>query len=142
MLKKMGLIGFLLINISGCANYMHEHEINQKAPSGFSEVITKRKLAKIKPVDVISLLKGNCCNAVLIETSTINFWNDQDIIALEPFLKDDSEAAPVSEINGSISCRGARYASSVSREAKHLIAAYKKKKYPLAQCSTYDLKLE
>lgn len=109
-----------------------------RSPSAYDEVITSKKLSTMKPILILSMLKNDPQLFFIVEPTIITFWNDSDISELEPYLNDFSEAAPVVNINSSIRCKGQKYLSNVSREAKHLIEAIKEKKYPLAQCSTYD----
>ena len=129
--------------LNGCANgYMNKADEYNRAPSGFTEIVTSKRLSKMKPIQIIKLLKENCCDAVMFEQSKTLNWTAQDMEALAPFLNDESDIAPVSTTVGSVSCRGARYVSTVKREVQHLIRAFKEKKYPLANCSTWDLRLD
>jgi hypothetical protein len=120
---------------------MREHELNSKAPEGFSEIITARRLVKMKPIQILNLLKTNCCDGVMFEPANIK-WNEKDAEELTKFLNDESDSSPAATIMSSVSCKGARYVSSVKREAQHLILAIKAGRYPVSQCSTYDLRLE
>ena len=131
------LSGFL----SSCDSYVRNNEYDEKAPSGFTEIITSRKLVKMKPMQILNLLKSNCCDGVMFEPAKI-FWKGSDAEELMAFVNDKTESSPAATIMSSVSCRGSRYVSTVGREAQHLILAIKAGKYPLAQCSTYDLNLE
>lgn len=112
------------------------------SPAGFTEVVTSKRLYKLKPIQIIRLLKKNCCDAIMIEPSSVTNWTEEDIAEIRPMLGDESFVAPVASTSGTYSCRGPRYMSTVDREVQHLIQAFKEKTYPLAQCSTLDLKLE
>jgi hypothetical protein len=106
-----------------------------------SEIITSKKLSRMKPIDIVKMLKKQCCNGVMFEPIKIDFWTEADLEKIKPFLGDISKSAPVVSTLSSISCRGKRYVSTVDREVQHLIRAFKEKKYPLSLCSTYDLHL-
>jgi hypothetical protein len=106
-----------------------------------SEIITSKKLSQMKPIDIVKMLKKQCCNGVMFEPTKIDFWTEDDLEKIKPYLGDKSKSAPVVSTLSSISCRGKRYVSTVDREVKHLILAFKAKSYPLALCSTYDLHL-
>lgn len=138
-MKHLFFVIFVLL--TGCSSYSKYNEYNEKAPSGFTEVVTARKLAKMKPVDVLNLLKTNCCDGVMFEPGKVN-WKVSDVEELQNLVDDKTEISPVATIMSSVSCRGGRYVSNVGREVQHLILAVKAGKYPLAQCSTYDLRLE
>lgn len=78
----------------------------------------------------------------MIEPSAITDWTEDDIAIIRPMLSDKSFVAPVASTSGTYSCRGPTYMSTMDREVQHLIMAFKEKTYPLAQCSTLDLKIE
>ena len=111
------------------------------ASAGENEIITSKKLSQMKPIDIVKMLKKKCCNGVMFETTKIDFWTEADLEKIKPFLGDQSKSAPVVSTLSSISCRGNKYVSSVDLEVRHLLHAFKEKKYPLALCSTYDLHL-
>jgi hypothetical protein len=139
-MKNIFFLVVISISVS-CASYMKEHEYNEKAPSGFTEVITSRELAKMRPIQILNLLKNNCCDGIMFEPGKVT-WSALDAEEVAKYVNDKTDSAAASTIMSSVSCRGARYVSSVGREARHLILAIKAGKYPLAQCSTYDLRLE
>ena len=129
--------------LSSCANgYMNKADQYNRAPSGFTEIVTSKRLSKMKPVQIIKMLKGNCCDAVMFEQAKNINWTKADIEELAPYLQDESASSPVVSTMANVSCRGARYVSTTKREVEHLIRAFKEKRYPLAHCSTYDLNLE
>lgn len=142
-MKVLLFIIVTTLTLGGCANgYMNKADQYNRAPSGFTEIVTAKRLSRMKPVQIIKMLKENCCDAVMFEQSKTLNWSVSDMEALTPYLEDESDSAPVSNTVGSVSCRGARYVSTVKREVQHLIRAFKEKKYPLAHCSTWDLKLD
>ena len=142
-MKTLFFVTMASLILGGCANgYMNKADQYNRAPSGFTEIVTAKRLSKMKPVQIIKLLKENCCDAVMFEQSKTLSWTVADMEALTPYLEDESDSAPVVNTMGTVSCRGARYVSSVKREVQHLIRAFKEKKYPLAHCSTWDLKLD
>lgn len=134
----------LLIILAGCATLedRRREEFYNNSPAGFTEVITSRRLSKLKPIQVIRLLKKNCCDAIMIEPSTVSYWSEADIAEIKPMLGDQSFVSPVASTSGTFSCRGPRYMSTVDREVQHLIRAFQEKTYPLAQCSTLDLQIK
>ncbi len=141
---KFLLIYFSLSLIVSCSS-VEEHkreEFYKNSPSGFTELINSQRLAKLKPVQIIQFLKKNCCDAIMIEPTTIKNWTDEDIQPLKAMIGNQNYIAPVVSTSGTYSCRGPRYMSTIDREARHLIMAYEQKTYPLAQCSTLDLKLD
>jgi hypothetical protein len=109
--------------------------------SGTNETISSKKLSSMRPIEVIQMLKDNCCNGVMFEPTDVQFWSISDIQDLETFLGDNTPSAPVVSSFSSVSCQGERYVSTIDREARHLIKAIKAGRYPLSLCSTYDLKL-
>ena len=130
--------------IAGCSS-LEDHrreEFYKNSPAGFTEVINSKRMARLKPVQIIQLLKKNCCDAIMIEPTSITQWSEEDIKPLRQMLGDESFVAPVASTSGTYSCRGPSYMSTVDREARHLLMAYKERTYPLAQCSTLDLKLD
>lgn len=134
----------LLVILSGCSS-LEDHrreEFYKNSPAGFTEVINSKRMARLTPVQIIQLLKKNCCDAIMIEPTTIMHWSEEDIKPLQQMLGNESFIAPVASTAGTYSCRGPSYMSTVDREARHLLMAYKEKTYPLAQCSTLDLKLD
>jgi len=142
-MKKLVLICFTLL-ITSCSS-LEDHrreEFYKNSPAGFTEVINSKKMARLKPVQIIQLLKKNCCDAIMIQPTAITNWSEDDIQPLRQMLGDESFVAPVASTSGTYSCRGPNYMSTVDREARHLLMAYKEKTYPLAQCSTLDLKLD
>ncbi len=141
-MKKLVLISTTIL-IAGCSS-LEDHrreEFYKNSPAGFTEVINSKKLAKLKPVQIIQLLKKNCCDAIMVQPTAITNWSAEDIKPLEQMLGDQSFIAPVASTSGTYSCRGPSYMSTVDREARHLIRAFKEKTYPLAQCSTLDLQI-
>lgn len=139
-MKNIFLLAAMSI-LGSCASYVKEHEYNEKAPSGFTEIITSRQLAKMKPMQILNLLKNSCCDSVMFEPGKVT-WSALDAEEVAKYLNDKTDSAPAATIMSSVSCRGARYVSSVGREARHLILAIKAGKYPVSQCSTYDLRIE
>lgn len=135
------VITFTLTSCSVLEEQKRE-EFYKSSPAGFTEVITSKRLSKLKPIQIIRLLRKNCCDAIMVEPTAITHWSDLDIAEIEPLLGNESFTAPVASTAGTFNCRGARYMSSVDREVKHLIRAFKEKTYPLAQCSTLDLDIE
>lgn len=141
-MKKLILICTTIL-ITSCSS-LEDHrreEFYKNSPAGFTEVINSKKLAKLKPVQIIQLLKKNCCDAIMVQPTAITNWSAEDIKPLEQMLGDQSFIAPVASTSGTYSCRGPSYMSTVDREARHLIRAFKEKTYPLAQCSTLDLQI-
>ncbi|WP_415061518.1 hypothetical protein [Bdellovibrio sp.] len=113
---------------------------SQRKPDS-SRLILAADLQQWGPESFLLALRDNCCGAVMVKGGDISFWGAPEIAILEKFVNDETPAAPVVQPISSVSCHGARYASTVGREARHLILAIKKKTYPLALCSTYDLEL-
>jgi hypothetical protein len=140
-MKINGFLILVTLLFSSCSSYMKEHQYNAKAPEGFTEIVTARKLVKMTPIQILSLLKDNCCDGVMFEPAKVK-WSDKDAQELSSYLEDESDSSPAATIMSSVSCKGARYVSTVKREAQHLILAIKAGRYPLSQCSTYDLNLE
>lgn len=138
-MKAIIFISLIILASCGTIEERRRADYYNNSPSGFTEVISSRKLRKIKPVQLVNYLKKNCCDAIMVEPTTIDFWTVEDINALAPMLGDEAFTSPVASTAGTVNCRGARYMSTVDREVQHLILAFKEKKYPLAQCSTLDL---
>ena len=138
------LLSFTIISFTNCSSNEERkrEEFYKNSPSGFTELINSKKMAKLRPVQIIQFLKKNCCDAVMIEPTNILHWTEEDIKPLQEMIGDESFVAPVVTTSGTFSCRGPTYMSTIDREARHLIMAYKQKTYPLAQCSTLDLKLD
>jgi hypothetical protein len=134
MMKNILPLIIITLTIS-CSTY-------NRSPSSVPEIITSKKLAQMRPLEVVQLLKDNCCNGIVFEPTEVSFWNKNDIQDLETYLGDNTPSAPSVSSYSSIMCNRKRYISTVDREAKHLILAIKMGKYPQALCSTYDLKLE
>lgn len=142
-MKTILPITLTILLITGCANgYMNKADEYNRAPSGFTEIVTSKRLSRMKPVQIIKLLKSNCCDAVMFEQAKSITWTKADMEELTPYLEDESPSAPVVSTMANVSCRGARYVSTTKHEVEHLIKAFKEKRYPLAHCSTYDLVLE
>lgn len=142
-MKKLIVVCSLII-LSSCSS-LEDHrreEFYKNSPAGFTEVINSKKMSRLKPVQIIQLLKKNCCDAIMIEPTSITHWSEADIQPLKDMLGDQSFVAPVASTSGTYNCRGPAYMSTVDREAKHLIRAFKEKTYPLAQCSTRDLNID
>lgn len=133
-----------LLALTSCATLeeRRREEFYNSSPAGFTEVITSKRLSKLKPIQIIKLLKKNCCDAVMFEPTTVTSWTQEDMAEIRIMLGDKSFVAPVASTAGTFSCRGPRYMSTVDREVQHLIRAFKEKTYPLAQCSTLDLKVD
>ncbi len=97
----------------------------------------------MKPLDILEYLKSECCqNRIVAPFSVVNIWNEEDIEKLKDYLKDYSEASSVSRPTSSVHCQGEKYQSTTDREAQHLIKAYERGTYPVAQCSTFDFKYQ
>jgi hypothetical protein len=133
-----------LLALTSCATLeeRRREEFYNSSPAGFTEVITSKRVSKLKPIQIIKLLKKNCCDAVMIEPTAITSWTQEDMAEIRLMLGDKTFVAPVASTAGTFSCRGPRYMSTVDREVQHLIRAFKEKTYPLAQCSTLDLKVD
>lgn len=139
VLNKLIVILFLAITTSCGSLEEHRREsFYNNTPAGFTQVISSKNLSKLKPIQIIQLLKKNCCDAVMIEPTAITSWTGEDIAKIRPMLGDETFIAPVASTAGTFNCRGPRYMSTVDREVQHLIRAYQEKTYPLAQCSTLD----
>ena len=141
-MKKLILICTTIL-ITSCSS-LEDHrreEFYKNSPAGFTEVINSKRMARLKPVQIIQLLKKNCCDAIMIQPTTITNWTEEDMAPIRQMLGDENFVAPVASTSGTYSCRGPSYMSTVDREARHLLMAFKEKNYPLAQCSTLDLKL-
>lgn len=141
-MKSILLISLLTLTSCATLEDRRREAFYNSSPAGFTEVITAKKLSKLKPIQILRILKKSCCDAVMIEPSAVTDWTEDDIAAIKPMLGDQSFVAPVASTSGTYSCRGPTYMSTMDREAQHLILAYKEKTYPLAQCSTLDLKLK
>lgn len=124
----------VLITISSCSSA-------KRTPSSAPEIITVTKLSKMKAIEVLQMLKDHCCDGIFFEATDVSFWGKSDIQDLESFLGDNTPSAPSVNTISDVICRGERYISTTDREARHLIKAIQIGKYPLALCSTYDLKL-
>lgn len=132
---KKTIFSFIsLVLMFGCSS-------NTRVPSSAPEIITAKKLSSMRPIEVVQMLKDHCCDGVLFEPTDVSFWNKSDIQDLESFLGDNTPSAPSVSTISNVMCNGEKYVSTTDREAKHLIKAIKIGKYPLALCSTYDLKL-
>lgn len=141
---KSIILCFSLTLISACSS-LEDHkreEFYKNSGASFTELINSQRMAKLKPVQIIQILKKNCCDAIMIEPTTIKNWTEEDIQPLKEMIGNETYVAPVVSTSGTYSCRGPRYMSTIDREARHLLMAYKQKTYPLAQCSTLDLKLD
>ena len=143
-MNKLFFIALVTITLTSCSTLEEQRRVEfyNSAPAGFTEVITSKRLSKLKPIHIIRLLKKNCCDAVMVEPTAITHWSALDIAEVEALLGNESFTAPVASTAGTFNCRGARYMSNVDREVKHLIRAYKEKTYPISQCSTLDLMVE
>lgn len=127
----------MTVFISGCVS--SEKQLSVRAPSG--EPVSSLELSQVSPTVVLESLKKHCCQGVVVEKTEVAFWGEAEISQLQKHVNDNSPAAPVYRSTSPVICTGTRFVSTVGREARHLIAAIKKGVYPLAQCSTYDLKL-
>lgn len=141
-MKLLLLIFLFTLTSCGTLEDRRREDFYNSSPAGFTEVITSKRLSKLKPIQIIRLLKKNCCDAIMVEPSAITSWTEEDMAAIKPMLGDESFVAPVASTSGTYSCRGPRYMSTVDREVQHLMKAFKEKTYPLAQCSTLDLKID
>jgi hypothetical protein len=140
--KSILLLSLFVLTSCATLEDRRREEFYNSSPAGFTEVITAKRLSKLKPIQIIRLLKKNCCDAVMIEPTAITNWTEEDIAEIRPMLGDKSFTAPVASTSGTYSCRGPTYMSTVDREVQHLIRGSIEKTYPLAQCSTLDLKIE
>ncbi len=142
-MKKPFLLSILILmtNCSSVEDHKRE-EFYNNSPAGFTEVINTRRMAKLKPFQIIQLLKKHCCDAIMIEPTSVTHWSEEDMKPIQQMLGNESFISPVVTTSGTYSCRGPRYMSTMDREARHLLMAFKQKTYPLAQCSTLDLKLD
>jgi len=133
-----------LISLTSCATLedRRKEEFYNSSPAGFTEVVTSKRLSKLKPIQIIRLLKKNCCDAVMVEPTAVTNWTQEDMAEIRLMLGDQTFVAPVASTSGTYSCRGPTYMSTVDREVQHLIRAFKEKTYPLAQCSTLDFKID
>lgn len=132
-MKKIFAVAVCLL--MGCAAAV------TRAPSGALQMLSGQQLSMMSPVQVLQVLKEGCCRGILIEPTQVSFWSNQDIAELQAYVNDPTPAAPVVSSFSSIPCNRPKFISTVGREAKHLIQAIKEHKYPLANCSTYDLHL-
>ena len=142
MIKVLLCLSLVLLSACSSVEDHKREEFYKSSPAGFTELINSKRMAKLKPIQIIQILKKNCCDAIMIEPTTITHWTEEDIKPLRDMIGNESFIAPVVSTSGTYSCRGPRYMSTIDREARHLIMAYNQKSYPLAQCSTLDLKLD
>lgn len=122
--------------LMGCA------AVVTRAPSGTLQMLSGKQLSVMTPVQVLQILKEGCCRGILVEPTQVSFWGNQNIAELQAYVHDPTPAAPVVSSFSSIPCNQPKFVSTVGREAKHLIKAIKEHRYPLANCSTYDLHLD
>ncbi len=130
------LAGFVF---SGCSSLVKSESVFVRKPNNAS--VTAEELKVWGPVQLLQGLKNHCCNGVMIEKTAVGFWGEAEIAELQKYVSDTSPSAPVYRPTSAVMCHGEKYVSTVGREAKHLIEAIKKGIYPVAQCSTYDLRL-
>ena len=142
MIKVLLCLSLVLLSACSSVEDHKREEFYKSSPAGFTELINSKRMAKLKPIQIIQILKKNCCDAIMIQPTAITHWSEEDIQPLRDMIGNESFIAPVVSTSGTYSCRGPRYMSTIDREARHLIMAYNQKSYPLAQCSTLDLKLD
>ena len=142
MIKVLLCLSVVLLSSCSSIDDHKREEFYKNSPAGFTELINSKRMAKLKPIQIIQTLKKNCCDAIMIEQTTITHWSEEDVQPLREMIGNETFIAPVVSTTGTYSCRGPRYMSTIDREARHLLMAYKHKTYPLAQCSTLDLKLD
>lgn len=142
MINVLLCLSFVFLSACASTNDQKREEFYRSSPAGFTELINSKRMAKLKPIQIIQILKKNCCDAIMIQPTTITHWSEEDIQPLRDMIGNETFIAPVVSTSGTYSCRGPRYMSTIDREARHLIMAYNQKSYPLAQCSTLDLKLD
>lgn len=153
------LLAILGTIFSGCASStkdlhkivkVDEPKLSNRGPSSkelnMKDSLSETRLLEdnfknMKPLDILEYLKNECCeNRIVPQFEVKNIWTDEDIENLKEYLNDTSEASSVSRPTSSVHCQGEKYQSTTEREAYHLMEAYKRGVYPVAQCSTYDFK--
>ncbi len=153
ILKILNVLIFSVF-IVGCAyNQKNFHRIVQisqsnndavdRFPSGNEDFYSADELKKKKPLEILEMLKNDCCQTKLMETiETKGLWTEEDLVYIKEYLSDNETASSVSKSTSNIDCHGEKFQSTVHREAMHLIMAYKLGFYPVSQCSTIDLKID
>ncbi len=135
-MKKLVVTTCFGVLATACSS--QEVKTSLRTPSGAP--VTSLELGQVTPVAVLESLKTNCCQGVMVEKTAVSFWGEAEIAQLQKYVDDHSPASPVYRATSPVICTGPQFVSTVGREARHLIAAIKKGIYPVAQCSTYDLR--
>jgi hypothetical protein len=103
-------------------------------------IISTEQLKEIGPIGLLNLLKTKCCAPIIVSTISTSAWiTDKDLIHLKKLTNAKESVSPVISVHSSHPCSGKQFTSTLANEAKHLILAKTKGRFPVAMCSTYDL---
>lgn len=141
MNRQSALAAVVFLVLAACSTYVKSPDLALRLPSSAGPV-TAADLQRAGPLGVLEELRSHCCSGVMIEKSDVSFWGEAEIAQLSNYMNDPTPVSPVYRPTSGVACTGERFKSTLGHEAKHLIAAIKRKTYPLSQCSTYDLHLD